>query len=395
MLGIFRGRSSHLVAGRLRYPKDNRPGTEMLYKRPDSQFWWVSITDPNGRKIRRSTGTPDKKAAEEYLAKLTIDLFRQSRLGEKPRHTWQEAVLRWAEEKGHKASFADDLRHLAVLDDLLRDKYLDEISLDIIKTISAKRRSGAMTANKPGRYKPTVSNATTNRTLALLRGILRAAERQWGWLDRAPAVTLLPEPNKRVRWLTEEEAQRLLAELPPHLADMAAFTLATGLRASNVLNLLWENVDLERRIAWIHGDESKSGKAIGVALNRDAILILRKQIGKHSSHVFCYQRPSGCFPVKECNSAAWYKALERAGISDFRWHDLRHTWASRHVQAGTPLHVLQELGGWSSIGMVQRYAHLSAEHLADHAERITKKLEVVRDQNVTKGDGSRRTRGGS
>jgi len=61
----------------------------------------------------------------------------------------------------------------------------------------------------------------------------------------------------------------------------------------------------------------------------------------------------------------------RAGIDDFRWHDLRHTWASWHVQAGTPLHVLQELGGWETPAMVRRYAHLAPEHLAEHAVRIS------------------------
>ena len=64
------------------------------------------------------------------------------------------------------------------------------------------------------------------------------------------------------------------------------------------------------------------------------------------------------------------KAVAQAGLVDFRWHDLRHTWASWHVQAGTPLHALQEMGGWSTMEMVQRYAHLSAAHLVDHAERI-------------------------
>ena len=67
---------------------------------------------------------------------------------------------------------------------------------------------------------------------------------------------------------------------------------------------------------------------------------------------------------------AWIAALGRAGIQDFRWHDLRHTWASWHVQGGTPLHALQELGGWESPEMVRRYAHFSAEHLAPYADRL-------------------------
>ncbi len=77
-------------------------------------------------------------------------------------------------------------------------------------------------------------------------------------------------------------------------------------------------------------------------------------------------------PVKHVNTAAWKKALHRAGIEDFRWHDLRHTWASWHVQAGTPLNVLQEMGGWESAEMVRRYAHLAADHLAQYAERLAR-----------------------
>jgi integrase len=69
-------------------------------------------------------------------------------------------------------------------------------------------------------------------------------------------------------------------------------------------------------------------------------------------------------PIKQVNGKAWMAALRRSSIEDFRWHDLRHTWASWHVRNGTPLHALQELGGWESSEMVRRYAHFSAEHLA-------------------------------
>ena len=74
--------------------------------------------------------------------------------------------------------------------------------------------------------------------------------------------------------------------------------------------------------------------------------------------------------MKNCNTKAWRNALVAAGIEDFRWHDLRHCWASWLVQKGTPLHVRQELGGWSDIRMVQRNAHLVPEHLMDYANRL-------------------------
>ena len=80
--------------------------------------------------------------------------------------------------------------------------------------------------------------------------------------------------------------------------------------------------------------------------------------------------------VHTANTAAWRKALERAGIENFRWHDLRHTWASWHVQSGTPLHALQEMGGWQTATMAQRYAHLAPEHLSEHASRIETPLRT-------------------
>jgi integrase len=101
------------------------------------------------------------------------------------------------------------------------------------------------------------SNATVNRTLALVRAILRKCANEWEWLDRAPKVHMLKEPKRRIRFLTQQEARRLLAELPEHLADMAAFSLATGLRAANVTGLQWSQVDLVRKLAWVHPDQGE------------------------------------------------------------------------------------------------------------------------------------------
>ena len=79
----------------------------------------------------------------------------------------------------------------------------------------------------------------------------------------------------------------------------------------------------------------------------------------------------------QVGTKAWRAAVARAGIEDFRWHDLRHTWASWHVQHGTPLYALQELGGWSDTEMVRRYAHLSSDHLSDYAQRMALKVPVT------------------
>ena len=157
------------------------------------------------------------------------------------------------------------------------------------------------------------------------------------------------------------------------LEAMARFSLATGLRESNVTGLLWEQLDMQRQCAWVHADQAKAKKAIAVPLNNAAINIVREQIGKNNTHVFTYKGK----PVSRANNHAWQKALVRADIKDFRWHDLRHTWASWHIQNGTPIHVLQELGGWADLSMVLRYAHLSGEHLREYVNNAKSETNLL------------------
>jgi integrase len=175
------------------------------------------------------------------------------------------------------------------------------------------------------------------------------------------------EDNKRIRWITPIEAECLKRELPDHLADAMEVALNTGLRESNLAYLEWSEIDFERCHAFIPARKSKSGKAIAVPLNSKVMDILRKHQGVHSQFVFTYKG----HPISQFNTRAWRKALIRTGIKDFRWHDLRHTWASWHVQRGTSLQELQQLGGWASFEMVLRYAHLSSDHLKSAAERLS------------------------
>lgn len=339
-----------------------------LYKRKDSQQWWVRFSI-NGREIRRATGTQNKGQAEEFEAKLKTDLWRTSRMGEKPRYRWEQAVVRWLTERAYLSSIEDQKLHLRWLKPHLDGKFLDEIDIDVIGDIAQRRKAEG------------VSNATVNRALQVIRAILRCAALKWKWLQVAPAVEMLPEPKRRIRWLTPAEVLQVVAQLPEHLAEMVRFSLVTGLRKENVVSLEWSQVDLARRVAWFHPDQTKNRKALTVPLNAEAIAVLERQVGKHATRVFTYQPhhkkgkpPHAPRPVTEANTKAWRQALKRAGIKDFRWHDLRHTWASWHVQTGTPLQVLQELGGWSSYEMVLKYAHLSAGHLAKYAEGFAEKM---------------------
>lgn len=279
----------------------------------------------------------------------------------KPVYSWRDAVVRFINENQHKRSIASDKSHLRWLDKHLREFQLHEITKETIEEIAKKRKN------------ENVSCTTVNRMLELIRSLLKRAKNEWEWIDKVPVIRMRHIEKKRIRWLTIEEANRLLNELPSHLKEMAAFTLATGLRASNVLELQWQDIDLKNRHAWIHPDKAKAKKAIPVPLNEHAISVLRNCAYRHKRFVFTYKNN----PIGQCNTKAWRKALKRASISNFRWHDLRHTWASWHIQNGTSLQELQMLGGWASLDMVLRYAHLSSNHLRSAAEKINS-IKIVK-----------------
>ena len=147
-------------------------------------------------------------------------------------YTWDDAVNRWVIEQSHKASLNTDRMHFRWLHPFFSGLLLSAIDRQKVEEIrQAKIDSG-------------VSNATVNRVLSLIRSVLRRACNDWEWLIRVPYFRLLPEPTRRVRFLSRVEAVQLLHELPVHLSDMAAFTLSTGLRRANVTGLLWSQVCL-------------------------------------------------------------------------------------------------------------------------------------------------------
>lgn len=327
-----------------------------VYKRGET--WHIDFQS-NGKRVRQSANTNDKQEALELHDKLKSELWKQEKLGDKPRYTWKEAVVRFLQEND-RSSKENDRLALIWLDSILGRLYLDEINRQVVDLIIRTKKNEG------------VKNATANRIAQFLRVILRTAQNDWEWIDSVPVFNLLPEPKRRIRYLEREEADRLIAEAPPHLSVMIRFTLATGLRMSNVTGLEWSQVDLDRRCAWVHHDQAKAGKAIAVPLNNDAMVVLRQQKGIHDKYVFSFRGKR----IIKAGSKAWRNCLKRCGIDDFRWHDLRHTWASWHVQNGTPIHALQELGGWSDITMVQKYAHLGSDHLAEYAKNVSS-LNVI------------------
>ena len=286
-------------------------------------------------------------------------------MGERPKYTWDEAGYKWLIETEHKRTHRDDMMKLTWLQQFLRGRVLSDITRDDIAAIGARKKGEA-------------SGPTANRYLALIRSIMRKACLEWEWIDKVPKVKMYRESRRRVRWITPEQVKTLLAELPLHQRDITLYALATGLRQANVTGLAWSKVDLVRKTAWVADEDAKGDEDIHVSLSDMAVEILTRQIGKHSDRVFTYAGR----PVKYVNTKAWRNALKRAGIENFRWHDLRHTWASWLVQNGTPLYDLQEMGGWKSAEMVRRYAHLAPAQMAKHAAVVGELLRGTNPSQV-------------
>lgn len=334
---------------------------EGLYRRPDSGYWWINATLPNGQRIRQSAGTENREDAEALLAKLKLDAYRGHHFGIKPQRSWQEAVIRYLELKRGLRSISDVQRVLRFLDPYLGKTMLDQINGDMVwKIVQGEFKKG----NKP---------ATVNRYLSVLRNLLRMARDEWQWLDNIPKIRMLKGEVERDRWLTRAEADRLIGCCAPHLAALVRYALATGCRAAEITGLEWDRVDLARQTAWLN--QTKNGTPRGVPLNEDAVKVLREQIGKHPRFCFTHMDEPIRFQI---SNTGWVRALERAGIADFRFHDLRHTWASWHRQAGTSCDELKDLGGWKSRQMVDRYAKFATENLRVAASRI----EIGRDASV-------------
>lgn len=321
----------------------------MLYRRSRSPYWWTRF-QLDGREIRLSTRTRDRAQAEEFETQARNRAWRQARLGEKPVALWEQATKRWLKETKKRSKWRDEAI-ISWFDTHLKGQPLTNITDEVIKELRGLKAEET-------------SESTTNRYMAFLRALLRKE-----LATAAPKVPMYTIEKGEPVWLTRAQVDKLKKKLPEHLADMVEFTVNTGLRMRNVTHLTWDRVDLKRRHLWIPGSRAKAGKPIPVPLNADAIAILKRWKGEHDERVFIFRGK----PMDDANGATFKAAAKAIGFPQLRWHDLRHTWASWHVQQGTPLHALQELGGWASYEMVRVYAHLSSGHLAQYAKAVQRR----------------------
>jgi len=206
-----------------------------------------------------------------------------------------------------------------------------------------------------------VSNGTINRELACFKRMFNLAIK-WGDAKKNPInnVDFLEEPPGRTRFLSQDEAARLITSCATHLRPIVITALNTGMRLGEILGLTWDRIHIENVIdPYVELTVTKNNKTRYVPLNNDVVeLFAELKKNKCSQHVFLSTHKKQLKSVRKPFEAA----LKKAGILDFRFHDLRHTFASHFVMNSGDLLTLKEILGHHSVKMVERYAHLGAAH---------------------------------
>ncbi|MBW2673254.1 MAG: site-specific integrase [Deltaproteobacteria bacterium] len=352
-----------------------------LYKR--GTVWWMSFSC-NGRQYRRSTETQNKKLATRIFDKLKGEIAEGKWFEKQPGdgYTFEDLMDKYMVEYSavNKAasSHKRDKSIVAKLKSYFGNYYLTEITPAMISDYKVKRRGDG------------VSPRTINYELVTMSHAFNMAIREWGLVNDNPVARVRKErvSNKIERWLTSEEEERLLKESPQWLQDIILFAIHTGLRQSEILDLKWSQVDMERRTILIF--EQKNRNVDTLPLNETAMKVLRcRYLSDLPSEGYVFPNTRGERKNARLLMKAFYVTREKSGVSNFRFHDLRHTFATRLIQNGADLYTVQKLGRWKTVSMVQRYAH-------HHTESLRAAIEMIDEINkpvITNLSHSQKNRG--
>jgi integrase len=275
--------------------------------------------------------------------------------------TLAEALDRYLQLKARKKSLREDERIGRVLREAFgADRQLASITASAISDYKGQR----LAIEHDG---APLSPAAINRPLQMLRHLLRLAHEEWEVLPTVPRIRLERERQGRLRWLTPEEAHRLLAACRTSkttgLVDLVEFAVYTGLRQGELLGLTWADVDRARGVVLL--EETKGGRRREVPLNGPADAILARRAGAGKTEGLVFGTASW-----DAFRKAWEAAVKAAKLEDFHFHDLRHTFASWAMQHGATLPELQGLLGHKTLAMTMRYAHLAPGHLRSAVSRL-------------------------
>lgn len=331
---------------------------------------WVIDFNCRGHRVNRIVGT-DRRQAEDEAVKVKAEILAGKfiPLKERGKHRGDGSFAGHADEflelysKQNKRSWRRDETSLSHLKSFFAGMDLTEINAQRVEQYKAKRKADG------------VSDRTVNLELACLKTMLSKAV-DWDKLTVNPAskVKKFREAPARERILDAAEARRLVEYAGPGLRPVLVIALNTGMRRGEILGLRWQDADTVKGFILI--SDSKSGKSRKVPMNAAVLEALSgfRQVG---DYVF----QNGSTHVQDVKTA-FHGACDRAGIKGLRFHDLRHTAASRMVEAGIDLVTVSKILGHSSIQMTMRYAHPTPENMRRAVERLSDMFDQNNSNNV-------------
>jgi integrase len=344
-----------------------------VYRR--GKTWWY-VFEFGGRRIQESSGFRNKTAALRAESKRKIELLERRAGFVKPKPVpkfddFSKQFLEWS--KQHHRPKTHELHELncKTLKRFFRGKYLDEITSAMVEDFKSARKQERIQWAKDR----SVTGATVNRALTTLKLLFHQAERS-GYAVKNPVlgVAMFREPLDSMRVISFEEQAAYLAETSQPLHDIAKIILDTGMRPEEVFRMRVENLDFKQKTIFNPYGKTKAARRT-IPMTDDALAVLKPRVKQATNLGTPYlfrsrhdvQKPIGS--VKKAHSAA----VKRAEIPrHFRLYDLRHTFATRAIDAGTDLPTLSSLLGHASILMTMRYVHPAAEQKKTAMEKYEK-----------------------
>lgn len=352
-------------------------GEEYLTRRPGSEHWQIAFTI-GGHRLRESSGTADKVAAAALAMKRYDEVWREVKLGEKPKleMTLNDAFVQFWQEKASKTAHGQTGQryHMKVLLQALgRNTLLSALDDRAINDGVQAMQSRKATQGRP----EALSGATVNRYLATLRLVCKRAKDVWKAEvgDWSYGEHRQEEAKHREVFLTHEQARALVDAAAPHLKPILMLALATGMRKENVVRLRWEDVSLDLARALV---VQKGERRLAVDLPDLAVRMLaalQPEPEKRRGPVFWFGNPAVGCDCSRCKVPAYAEepildvkrsfvsAAKAAGVREheagrLRFHDLRHSHASWLLAATGDLMLTSKRLGHANVATTQRYAHL-------------------------------------
>lgn len=337
-----------------------------LYRRKGSKVFWMNFTS-KGVNYQRSTGTSDKVLAEKIMervkAEVVAEVWFDRKEEKKPEHSFSDLTVKYLEWcKGRQRSY--EIKKY-VLERTLKD-YSDMFISEISNSVIEQMQSDLISKGRKVAY--------INKITAILKHMMGKAY-DWDMISESNLKSIrkaknLKGENKRLRFLSLEESQSLIDSCDSFLKPVVVMALNTGMRKSEILNLTWNQLDLKH--GFILLDKTKNGERREIPLN-STLKVLLSSIVRRLDVPFVFCNPQTGKPFQKDWKKPFLSALKKAGIRDFVFHDLRHSFASQLVMAGVDITTVSRLLGHKTLTMTLRYAHLAPSHLLKAVEILDKK----------------------